>query len=200
MPRIPAVCKKCGKIFQSSFNVGGTVVMQDCVAGPCPFCGGSGSIPSGIYTTLTNAALIFAAGKILPPQFRNFISIIESAIKNKEDAIKVSMEIKENMPELSSVADALPKTRNELYAFLAILIALVTLILNTCKSDKEPPPVSKIQINNFVNQAIENMYGTEIPVPHSLKPKTTTKQSVDKKKMKSKNRKRIAKISKRKNR
>jgi len=206
LARIPAICNNCGRLFPTGFAVEGQGVAQiiNCAAGPCPYCGSMGKIPDGIYSALTNTAHLLASGAILAPHLIQLISILNSSTVKKADSESVSSQIKENLPELSSIADYFPKTRAELYAFMAILIALATLILNTCKSETSSPSVLNSNINLIVNQAIELSY-KETDVQQdigAIKIKKKTAYDMDSKKSKilKKKKIKIAKQSKRKNR
>lgn len=63
MMRIPAICDKCSTIFPSGFAIENSVNMQlnDCKSGPCPSCGGIGTVPNGVYS-----------------EFNNFLSVVKS--------------------------------------------------------------------------------------------------------------------------
>ena len=57
--RAPAVCDTCGTIFPSPFNIlAENVGLFNMGTGPCPECGGSGSIPDGIYSCYVSNYLI----------------------------------------------------------------------------------------------------------------------------------------------
>jgi hypothetical protein len=65
MPNLPAICDDCGTMFPSGF------VMENCTnislsgnkSGPCPSCGGMGSIPDGVFNVLGNVIEILDAPK-----------------------------------------------------------------------------------------------------------------------------------------
>ena len=198
MARIPAICNNCGRLFPTAIAVSGKGVAKiiNCKAGPCPYCGSMGKIPNGIYSALTNMANLLASANILPLHIRQLISILDSSVHKKEDFESVSNQIKENLPELSSIADFLPKTKNELYAFITILIALATLILNTSKSETSPPTVTNTNVNIIVNKAIELSYKKTDAQQNIY----TTKRNSKKSKTLKKNKRKIATQSKRKNR
>ena len=201
MANIPAVCDSCGRLFPTGFSIGAnfSAEMINCGAGPCPFCGSKGKIQDGIYSTLSNTALLFTSGKILPSHLKNLISILNSSLDNKKNYQEVADTINNDIPELTSIADILPKTRKELYAFLVILIALATLLLNTCKSDTSPPSVTNHNVSIFVNQAIELSYRNDNDIGH--KTLKTPKKTIEKKtKLKKKQRRKIAAKSKSANR
>lgn len=62
---LPAICNKCGCIFESGFALGfgSTMTISNCNSGPCPRCGGSGNIPNGVYKFINNTVqLITSSG------------------------------------------------------------------------------------------------------------------------------------------
>jgi len=122
---LPAICDSCGSVFPSGFAVSGTV--RYCQAGPCPACGEMGSVPDGTYQTVGNVIKLLAGPQTTINQLRSLVAVITEArkvAKEPNEAVKI---IKNEAPELNSIVDSLPKTRNELYAFL-------TLILVSCHS------------------------------------------------------------------
>lgn len=59
------------------------------------------------------------------------------------DATQVREMIRRTAPELDSLGDALPRTRQELYAFLSLIVAILTLVIMAIQSGSEP----KIEIH-----------------------------------------------------
>jgi hypothetical protein len=51
MVQAPAICDDCGSVFPSGYVFGGTGTahVTGNKSGPCPDCGGVGSVPDGIY-------------------------------------------------------------------------------------------------------------------------------------------------------
>jgi uncharacterized protein YecA (UPF0149 family) len=81
----------------------------------------------------------------------------------------VAKEIEEQLPELSSLKDILPKTRAELYAFLAIIISTITLLLSQASSGE----TQKIEVNNVIN----NIYQQQPVAPEIKQPNSRPFQS-----------------------
>lgn len=163
MPLAPAVCNKCHAIFASGFNIAGkNATLSGCTAGPCPACGGLGTIPDGVYSALSDTILAYKAGHINEAALRRLATLLESARTTEDEPQKVAERIKSDIPELASVASALPNTRNELYAFLAVLIALLTVLIDTC--GPEAPPrghdirIEKMDVEQAIDITIKNMY------------------------------------------
>ena len=165
MPRAPAVCKTCGTIFASPFEIAAGVRNVQFVGpgeiSPCPKCGGSGTIPNGVYSALNETSLAFTTGKVSAEDLERFLGLLKSARERDAAPEQVADSIKAEVPELSKVADALPKTRSELYAFLAVLIALVSVLLNTCQSDKSRSKLSETEVKNVVETTINIVYQQE---------------------------------------
>ena len=196
MAKIPAVCNNCGKLFPSGFNFSGRDnIFVNCTAGPCPYCGSNGKIPNGIYSALSDTALAFVSGKIKATQLKHFIEIIKLAKKQDIDSATLSEEIKNQIPELSSVANILPKTRTELYAFLLVLIAFLTLLLNSIKPKKLSEPILEQEINVIIENTINNYYTQNSPIKNQMKEKKKNNDKAKKKKKRL-----IIKSSKRRNR
>jgi len=201
LPNLPAICNKCGQIFQSGFAVegSGTIQITNCGSGPCPFCGAMGSIPDGIYSALAKTALLFTSGTVVKSQIELFVQTLKNSIHEKTKTDILSKKINEEHPELSSIADVLPKTRNELYLFLTFLVALTALLLNTCKSENSPPEVNQTDINVYVNQAIEEA-NKSIPKEQKLIAKNKINRVKTKNKLLKRKRNKIARSSRKKNR
>lgn len=51
MAQLPAFCDTCGTVFPSGYGGGGgsLMFMEACKAGPCPTCGGLGTVPDGSF-------------------------------------------------------------------------------------------------------------------------------------------------------
>lgn len=130
MADIPAVCNKCGSLFVAPNLIGGsgTVQFKNCALGPCPACGGTGNIIDGVYSAATNSAKLFFSPTTKINDLLKLQYIIEKAKKEKYSTEQLSSSVKEEVPELLSLNDWLPKTRMELYAFLGIILTILTII------------------------------------------------------------------------
>lgn len=162
--RVPAVCDNCGAIFPSGFEASNSTNMtfNGCTSGPCPACGGQGHIPDGVYNFIGNTIELLSGPSRTVSELQHLATILKKAKKKHSSYQDVTKEIEEQLPELSSIKDVLPKTRTELYAFIAIIISTIALLLVQLSS-QEP---QKIEVNNVIN----NIYQQLPAAPESKQP------------------------------
>jgi len=59
----------------------------------------------------------------------------------------INKTIEKETPRLASLKNFFPKSRNELYAFIALVIAIISLILGRLEQNNPP----KIEVNQVLN-------------------------------------------------
>lgn len=153
--KVPAIRNECGTLFASpiELNPGApTMSFVGCGAGPCPSCAGDGSIPDGIYNFIGNTIQILSDSSRTRAQLQRLAAVLTEARQSKMTANELDQRLRQDLPELSSICDALPRTRNELYAFLAIVLTIITMLLGRfgCETEKSADVT--------VNQVINNIY------------------------------------------
>lgn len=151
--RVPAVCDNCGTIFPSGFEVSNStnISFSGCGAGPCPVCGGTGHIPDGVYNFLGNTIEFLSGPSRSIVELERLAALLERAKTSNATSQAVAKEIDESIPELSSIKDWLPKNRSELYAFIALLLSALSLMINQSESG-EP---SKVEVNTVINNVYQ---------------------------------------------
>lgn len=166
--RVPAVCDNCGTIFPSGFEVRNStnISFSGCGAGPCPVCGGMGHIPDGVYNFLGNTIEFLSGPSRSIAELERLAALLERAKTSNATSQAVAKEIDESIPELSSIKDWLPKTRSELYAFIALLLSALSLMIS--QSESEEP--SKVEVNTVINNVYQQAPAAQTP-PNSEKPK-----------------------------
>ena len=158
--RAPAVCDTCGTIFPSAIDVAAeNVGILGCSSGPCPKCGGYGRIPDGIYSFIDNAILLLSDRMRTKSELYKLVDILKKARQNQSTAQELSEKIQHELPELSSLKDILPQTRIELYAFVGIILTIITILIASWSRDNTP----KIAINQVVNVLYENQNSIQQP-------------------------------------
>ncbi|MGN6664013.1 MAG: hypothetical protein ACTHK6_07415 [Solirubrobacterales bacterium] len=128
--QIPAVCDDCGQVFRSGMALGpgaGATVI-DSKAGPCPHCGGWGSIPNGAYRFVQEAE------RVIQPwtssERESLADELRAAVRTKER--RVVEQAVRNRPGLREVAERLliPRDAAAFWGLVAVLIALVSAMSN----------------------------------------------------------------------
>jgi uncharacterized protein YecA (UPF0149 family) len=151
--KAPAVCNTCGAIFPSPLNIlAENVGLFNIGVGPCPKCGGDGRIPDGIYSFIDNAILLLSDRTRTKSELQKLADILTDARQKQATTKELNEKIQKELPELSSLKDILPKTRTELYAFVAIILTIITILITSWSRDQAP----KIEINQVVNVLYEN--------------------------------------------
>jgi len=147
--RVPAICNNCGLLFPSSFEVGNAfnITFSGCGSGPCPKCGAKGHIPDGVYNFIDNTIQLLSGPSRTVTELEQLAKILKGAKENKSSFEEINNSISEEVPELSSFKDLLPKTRAELYAFISIILTIINILLTQKPESKN----NKIEINQVVN-------------------------------------------------
>ena len=170
---IPAICDSCGAVFPSGIAASG--IVRGNKSGPCPACGGMGSVPDGTYQTVGNVIRLLAGPQKTVNQLRSLVAVITEAQKVVEKPGEVVKKIKNEAPELSSIVDALPKTRIELYAFLSLIIFAIATLIAAVNSFKNKGPTEE-EVQGLIEKSIERAFkenpSTEKPQSNRSKPKT----------------------------
>lgn len=154
MPMMQAFCDTCGTMFSSGIFVeNSTISLFGNKAGPCPKCGGMGHIPDGIFKFIGNTIEILSAPQRTLQELIRFADVINEAQKKKYSSEEVIEKVKQDTPEFSSITDLLPKNRGELYAFLALLLTMIQILMQSPEK-----PSQNITNNINITQVIEQTY------------------------------------------
>jgi hypothetical protein len=99
------------------------------------------------------------------------INIFEHIQKETITAEEVASKLKDELPELSSLADVLPKNRQELYAFVQTLVLILTLLVAIANRTQS----SNVQIQQTTNVVVVQPEQKEVVKPKPKAPKKTSK-------------------------
>lgn len=148
---VPAICNNCSTIFRSGIFVENStnITFAGNTAGPCPVCGGIGHVPDGVFNFVGNAIEILSAPQRTRDELRQLDKILREAQKENQSTDQIVQRINKEVPALTSLISFLPTTRSDLYAFLALIVAVITLI--TQNSGKEEK-TTNITVNQTINQ------------------------------------------------
>ena len=161
--RVPALCDTCGAFFDSGVEVSNStnITFGQTRAGPCPRCGNLGHIPDGTYNFIGNTIELLSGPARSRSDLERLADILKAARTAGGSPEEVRDQIRKEVPELSSIADLLPKTRNEFYGFLAILVSILTLILGEIRRGEQP----KVEVNQIINQITRVVSAPPAPAP-----------------------------------
>jgi len=154
---IPAVCGDRGALFVAPNLVGGSgrVEFRGSKISPCPACGGVGGIFDGVYDAATNTAKLLITAATKPNHLKALQRILHSARESELTYDQITARVKKDVPELGSVADLFPKTRVELYAFIALVLTLIGMVTAGAYHLMKPSEtVSEKEVRELIERAI----------------------------------------------
>ncbi len=105
-------------------------------------------MPDGTYNFIGNTIELLSGPQRSRSDLERLAGILRSARGRGASADEIREQVRKEVPELMSIADLLPKTRKDVYAFVGIILAILTLVLNAIQHGNEP----KIEINQVINQ------------------------------------------------
>jgi len=163
MPKIPAIClnPKCGAIFPSPLNLKNTnFVTSNMSYGPCPKCGSDGKIPDGRYDAFGDSLFAFLENISDASVIKKAVEAIKKHLAAGESPARIIEQARNEAPEMQSLWNLIPQTRAEAYAFIMLLITLLTLIVPRLQALKSNDQKSIIK-QEIINQTFQNFYSQD---------------------------------------
>lgn len=125
---LPAVCDTCGTVFASGFALGKGVsaVLRGNKSGPCPNCGGMGSVPDGIYEFVDEAEKIISSWS---PIRRQRLAEEVAAARDSRNRAAATQAITRDS-RLGAVAQRflVPRNAGDFWALVSVLLAIAALV------------------------------------------------------------------------
>jgi len=155
MAKIPAICQNCNTLFVKTNVIGGkgAVKIRNSIMGPCPKCGGMGRIPDGIYDFIGDSIELLSATSYSVADLNRLKSIFADARSREATFNDIKSQVKQEIPVFEKVTDLLPRTRNDLYAFIMIILTIISLVI-TARNRKETPKIEINQVINNIHQVV----------------------------------------------
>lgn len=129
-----------------------------------------GHVPDGVFNFVANNIEILSAPQRTVDELSRLAKILHEAREKKQSPEQVAEAIREEVPELAHLADLLPKTRAELYALLALIVAVITLLT---QGGQMGGNTAEITINQTINEVF-------FETDKATKPKETAEPQVKK--------------------
>ena len=115
-----------------------------------------GHIPDGVYNFIGNTIELLSGPSRTRLELERLAEILSRAREQRASLDQVSERIQKEIPEMSSLRELLPKTRSELYSFIAIIITVIGLILGQIKQGGS----ARVTINEVVNVIYQQQHIT----------------------------------------
>jgi len=157
---IPAVCNECGTVFPG-LSIAGTVSasFKRCQAGPCPQCGGFGSIKDGTYKIVESALHAIIRSAPSSNQLRLLTNILQEAQRDQAQPAALADRLEAEEPQNSEFASwvrqyLVPKNAGEVVGYLSMIIASVALMLQIMSMQQSPAQFDEKTVSNIVEKAV----------------------------------------------
>lgn len=130
-----------------------------------------GHIPDGVYNFIGNTIEFLSGPKRSINELKQLAALLQRAKTRNVSSDSLAREIDESIPELASIKDWLPRTRTELYAFIALLLSALTLMISQIQSG-EP---SNVEVNTVINNVYQQAPETQASPSSEKRKKQTVK-------------------------
>lgn len=190
MMQIPAICDNCSTIFPSGFALENSKGLHvNCKSGPCPNCGGVGTVPNGVYSEFNNFLSVIKSddGADIDKLFKILNDLKEESETTLSD---IEDEIESITPQYSNVIQILAGIIKNNNITPAVAISFLLTLFSVCYpiyQDMKDHTEEKMD-ELIKEQKITNQYLAEISKNQNLnsiqheKPRVKEKQRHTKKK------------------
>jgi hypothetical protein len=132
VPALPAICDDCGRLWvPNAIFMGENVAhvhLESVTAAPCPYCGGEGHIPDGIYDTTAEGVRVIATSATSAASLTRLAELLQEARAKGATSEAVAEAIERDAPEFAGLASVVRRLKGVPIATW-IGIALATLAL-----------------------------------------------------------------------
>lgn len=169
MPPIPVVCKNCGRLFLAPRLIGGTgnarITFTNSRVSPCPYCGGIGRIPDGVYELAQGVIRYLGDAGLTSADLRALQTVLTQATQDDTAPDDVAAKVRESVPNAVGLLTFLKSPSGlALAQWLMFLVALIGILI--AHSDAQLTPA---EIEQIISEALSHDTGA---------PATTTPSAV----------------------
>jgi hypothetical protein len=163
--RIPAICDNCKTVFNSGIVVDGNSSITtgaNMKSGPCPNCGGQGTILAAMYQGAGEFMQIFLDPTVSRDQLKILTNILEHAASVGASPREIAKDIAKYAPAFGVVNDWLQKyspiinTIGVLATVAGLVLSAVALHETPAPAAVSPPTLSPDQIGEIFERAVHD--------------------------------------------
>jgi uncharacterized protein YecA (UPF0149 family) len=118
-----------------------------------------GHIPDGVFNFIGSTIEILSAPGRTIAELKRLAEILKEAKAKAETRAEVASRIKKEVPTLSKLSELLPENRNELYGFVAVVLAAVQLFTQAPSNQT----ITTINVTQVIQQATTQPPKTSTP-------------------------------------
>ncbi|WP_308015736.1 SEC-C metal-binding domain-containing protein [Priestia aryabhattai] len=159
MSQVPAFCTECGLIFPSrqlSISNSRNITIENCTE-ECISCGSIAKVPDGVYNFIGETIELLSGPERTVEELNRLAEILRVSKRNNSSYEQVMDEVQREVPQVASLLSMiLPKTPDQFYAFMNLLLATIMFLTNLSSGENEKiEPKQSIEVNHVVNYIYE---------------------------------------------
>jgi uncharacterized protein YecA (UPF0149 family) len=149
MADLPVVCDNCGRFFRAPNIIGGsggTFTMMNVAVSPCPYCGGRGHVPDGVYELWKDTIRAVWSSRPTVEDLRALERVVEQAQTQGLSPDETAQRVEELGDRFKRFSDFI----REHAVQLTLLVMMLELLLRMAQSPnvivnvEQPPPVEVV--------------------------------------------------------
>jgi len=132
MPELLAFCDDCGSLKPSGVFVNNIekLTLDSNTAGPCTVCGGSTSIPDGVYRVIDHSVELIAGTADSLAKLKRLVTFLHETQEGSLNKAAVSEELRSIDPSFVSLSKWLPDSPTALFTLLTLVVSVIYNTLN----------------------------------------------------------------------
>lgn len=159
MAPIPVICESCGRLFLAPRLIGGTgsarITFVNSRVRPCPYCGGIGRIPDGVYELAEGVIRYLGDAGLSPVQLRTLQTVLTQASDADAAPDDVAAKVRDSVPNAVGLLTFLKSPSGlALATWLMFLVALIGILI--AHSDAQLTPA---EIEQIISEALSHDTG-----------------------------------------
>jgi hypothetical protein len=144
MAMVPVICDNCGAVWGAPNVIGDSgarIAMTRTKVGPCPACGGVGSVPDGVYDLLDDTVSVVQSAQISASTLQGLIDLLRARARGQITDDEVIEKVESTAPALLSAVQNVLQKQNPMQ-WVTLLLAIFGMYLQL--QAREPPTAEDI--------------------------------------------------------
>ena len=164
MPAVLAVCDTCGTAFPSGIFIENStdITMAGNRSGPCPRCGGMGSIPDGRYDATRDSIRIMATSATSLESLRRLEAVLRAVNRPGVSGQAVADAIKSKAPEFNALAPVVQRGGIDVGKWILVLLTAI-LVWQGMRAESANKGATTEQIREIYRQVFQQTQAAPLP-------------------------------------
>lgn len=139
MVDLPVICDNCGRLFRAPNVIAGsgTVSMINVAVSPCPYCGGTGHVPDGVYQLVDDAIRAVWSSRPTVEDLRTLERLVGQAQEQGLTADETARRVEELGSRFQAFSDFIRTHAEELKILIGILAVVLAIVVSDLAEPKD---------------------------------------------------------------